>query len=336
MIKDFEIENYKCFQDFKVEGLSKINIITGKNNVGKTALLELIYLINSSDNLRMFISLLETLFRNRGLNRDEIDKYLQNININLKYNNINIKIKHKFIDELNDIEIQKIDRYREVEEFIILYKDSDKLEIFPFRPYTNRGISTGLFYRGEKKAIFIDSSKPNNSNLTKLYSNIQDLGIQHKFLEYLQILDKNIVGVEPQIRGERDAFLRINLENPKLSIISSELGEGTNRFIEILATILTKQNGTILIDEIENGIHHSKLKDIWKAIIEIAEKENIQLFVTTHDYETIEALNEASEELNYEKITLIELYKNEENKIIPIVMDYGNFSYGVEMGARIR
>jgi len=34
------IERYKCFTDFSSEGFKRVNLISGKNNVGKTALLE--------------------------------------------------------------------------------------------------------------------------------------------------------------------------------------------------------------------------------------------------------------------------------------------------------
>ena len=69
----------------------------------------------------------------------------------------------------------------------------------------------------------------------------------------------------------------------------------------------------MLIDEIENGIHHSKLKNIWKAIIEIVKEEKIQLFITTHDKESIEALKSASEEMRFEDISAIELYKDDDS-----------------------
>ena len=130
--------------------------------------------------------------------------------------------------------------------------------------------------------------------------------------------------------------MRVNLKHPKQSIISSELGEGTNRYIEILATLLTNSNGTVLIDEIENGIHYTKLREIWKAIIEIVRAENIQLFVTTHDRESIEALTEASEDMNFKKISSIKLEKDESGLIFPIVLNYDSFSATVDSGMDIR
>ena len=181
---------------------------------------------------------------------------------------------------------------------------------------------------------YINSSKPTNKRLIRLYSNIQTKGIQHKFLEYLRLLDDNIAWMEPQLITD-ELLLRVNLTNPEYSVISSELGEGINRYIEILASLLSNSGGVVFIDEIENGIHYSKLKDIWKAIIEIVKKENIQLFVTTHDKDTIEALNQASEEMKYEDITSIELFKKD-GVIHPIIRVYDSFNATVDSGMDVR
>ena len=43
-IKNIEIKNFKCFEDFKAEGFGRVNLIGGKNNVGKTAFMEACYL----------------------------------------------------------------------------------------------------------------------------------------------------------------------------------------------------------------------------------------------------------------------------------------------------
>jgi AAA15 family ATPase/GTPase len=39
-IKNIEIKNFKCFEDFKANGFGRVNLIGGKNNVGKTAFME--------------------------------------------------------------------------------------------------------------------------------------------------------------------------------------------------------------------------------------------------------------------------------------------------------
>lgn len=336
MLENIEIKDYKCFKDFKLDGLSSINIISGGNNVGKTALLEAILLIKSTQYIRTFIQTVKSIFENRDLSIEDVNTYLETINLSFKKNNISTNVEHKFIDDLNDIEIKEVDRYRNnSEEFLIMYVDGD-LQIIPFIRMKDNPFSLDASKRFQNNMIFINSSKPNNTKLTELYSNIQDLEIQEKFLNYLQIIDKNIIGIEPQLKERGKSFLRVSLQNPKQSLLSSELGEGTNRFIEILASLLKSSNSIVLIDEIENGIHYSKLKDIFKAIIEVVQKENIQLFVTTHDSETIEAFNKASREVEFESITSIKLFKNDNNTILPIIMNSDNLSFGIDIGEDFR
>jgi hypothetical protein len=48
----------------------------------------------------------------------------------------------------------------------------------------------------------------------------------------------------------------------------------------------------LLIDEIENGLHYSVLKKVWKAIAQYARKSNSQIVTTTHSWESIEAARE--------------------------------------------
>ena len=55
-IKNIEIKNFKCFKDFKAEGFGRVNLIGGKNNVGKTAFMEACYISNSKRNLYNIIS----------------------------------------------------------------------------------------------------------------------------------------------------------------------------------------------------------------------------------------------------------------------------------------
>src|SRR4051794_3252474 len=44
MLHSFHIKNYRGFKDFKIDPLDRVNLITGSNNVGKTSLLEALYL----------------------------------------------------------------------------------------------------------------------------------------------------------------------------------------------------------------------------------------------------------------------------------------------------
>ena len=327
MLKNIEIINYKCFKDFKLDGLSRINIISGKNNVGKTALLESLFIENGVMN-----STLSVIAKNRNIKDKYFQTYVKEMKYSIVSNDIEYNFEVKSKKDLNKKEIEEKDKLNgDYEEFQCLYYNNNLI----FTPLVKIKIIEDSEYK------YINSSKPSNEKLVQLYSKIQTLGLQHKFLTYLQLLDNNIKWLEPQLIND-ELVLRVNLANPEISLITSELGEGVNRYIEILSSMLSidiqnnKWGKSIFIDEIENGLHYSKLLDIAKAIIEIAQKEDIQVFITTHDKETIEAFAKASKEVGFKDISSIELYKNEENIIHPIVMNYDNLIYGIEMGEDFR
>ncbi|HLA44590.1 MAG TPA: AAA family ATPase, partial [Aggregatilineales bacterium] len=44
MYTSFRVQNFRCFADLQMNDLARINLIAGKNNTGKTSLLEAILL----------------------------------------------------------------------------------------------------------------------------------------------------------------------------------------------------------------------------------------------------------------------------------------------------
>ena len=64
------------------------------------------------------------------------------------------------------------------------------------------------------------------------------------------------------------------------------------RLASILVAIASSRKGVVLIDEFENGIHHSVLPKIWEAVAEFAERSDTQVFATTHSAECIRAAHE--------------------------------------------
>jgi len=326
MIKNFEIVKYKCFKNFKLEGLSRINIITGDNNVGKTALLEAVSLFNIDTSYSIVDGLpISRAISSRDMliSKDVFEYQLEKFSFIALSEDKKTSIEFKFPFQFSKAEKDEALKLNAMTAQIVVTKNDTILF----------GLPSVLDYDYTYEE-YIDSSKPTNYRLVQLYSGIQSKRIQHKFLEYLQLFDSNIVWIEPQLI-KKEVYLLINLKKPEISLLSSELGEGTNRFIEILATILTAKDKIVFIDEIENGIYYNKFKDIWKAIIEIAQQEGVQLFVTTHNEDTIEALKEASEEVGFEDIASIELYKKD-GVIHPIIRNYESFNASVDAGMDIR
>jgi AAA15 family ATPase/GTPase len=73
----------------------------------------------------------------------------------------------------------------------------------------------------------------------------------------------------------------------------SLMGEGMERYLSFVLAMLQAENGTVLIDEIENGFHHTILDKVWSNLAKLARKYNVQLIATTHSHECIKAAHES-------------------------------------------
>lgn len=66
MFRSFIVKNYRCFRELAVEPLERVNLILGKNNSGKTALLEAIHLHSYPQNCELPFVINER----RGMNKE--------------------------------------------------------------------------------------------------------------------------------------------------------------------------------------------------------------------------------------------------------------------------
>lgn len=72
-------------------------------------------------------------------------------------------------------------------------------------------------------------------------------------------------------------------------------GDGMNRLLIIMLSIMENPNSIFLVDEIENGFHYSMFPMIWECIAHAAQKSNCQVIATTHSYECVAAAVEGIE-----------------------------------------
>lgn len=69
----------------------------------------------------------------------------------------------------------------------------------------------------------------------------------------------------------------------------AQLGEGALRAFQ-LGVVLASGGGTVLIDEVDTGLHHSVLTSVWRMVLRAAVAQGTQVVVTTHSRDALEAL----------------------------------------------
>ena len=302
-VENLTFSNFKCFKNINVNNFKRINLISGKNNIGKTSLMEGIELfVSSSNSLDLSLNIYEMMKRRQSnLRRDryfELDFIFENSSkVELTINNKTIKIQYSetMQEEANDLSNDEI-LMTEYEPSLKLNINSEErnlsIERLIHRPHM---IRKERYDTIKSKINFITSTTTDERDIAILYGKLIDLN-KEKFLnDSLKLFDENLVSLK-QKATDRDIILKVALKDRELPVLLSSLGEGINRYIAILCAIWASKDGYLFIDEIENGIHFTNYTKLWNIIFQVSEIAKCQIFITTHSKECIEVFNEVNKD----------------------------------------
>jgi AAA15 family ATPase/GTPase len=294
-INNIEIINYKCFDDFKADGFKRVNLIGGKNNIGKTSFMEACLICSANSHSGIYHRLREIKTHRNLINnilagtqrQEDIQKLIvENQNLNIKCNNEDVYIK--FIDETYNLKVigkplKKID-------YSTLFNTLDQNIQYTFMSFTLSYISA-----------FSDFNEMYNMAISELKLN-NKLEMLNEYLNKMFDISKiDTINDEPYLMI--DSWIKL-----------SETGQGIKTFINIIFSMFILENRTLFIDEIENGIHYSLFDDFWEIILKLSKDRNIQIFATTHSKECIESYNRVSQKLNDADTVYFEMGKNKNTK----------------------
>ncbi len=303
MLRSLHIKNFRVFRDLKIEHLSRVNLIAGKNNTGKTALLEALYLLfcDSNDLPSFPYTFRNSLKKNLQFpdEKERRDMYVDFWDWLLYRGTTQQKTEITAADDHSNLYLVDADPFfkngsTSSISFRFLEKtnkqeNSDTTERGDVKITINGDISPRFFDNREWPQISVFSTQPtspfDNANV------FNQLVIKRRKPKLIELLTKVI---EPELKdlqyskivSEPLVYAELNL--PELISIT-QLGQGFTRVFRFFCEVLLAEAKIVLIDEIENGLHYSILEDVWQSIAEIAEKEDLQVFATTHSWECIEA-----------------------------------------------
>ena len=78
---------------------------------------------------------------------------------------------------------------------------------------------------------------------------------------------------------------RLNQDNTRVPLKS--LGDGAVRLFCVALALSRSENGFLVIDEAENGIHHTAHEDLWNMVMKAASESNVQVVATTNSFDCI-------------------------------------------------
>jgi AAA ATPase-like protein len=352
LLDSLEIQNFRGFRNLQIEKLGRVNLIVGKNNIGKSSLLEALELYARRgvpaliwQLLRARKELRETAFPRR---EDDIDDLLES----LKYlfygmeevagNSPSLRIgSMNVLEETVTIslgwfakDVEQHDglvKWRRLlpEEYLIADNPIPRLSVdwgkqnseYPLqRNYITRMIDAKV------QAINYSSIKAeglDDAQTLLLWDKVTLTDWEEEVINALRIIapgvkDLSFVGYSGALSNP---VPHIRIEKMDKPLPLGTLGNGIYRFLGIVLAMVNAKDGLLLIDEIENGIHYSVQHELWELIFRLARRLNVQVFATTHSWDCIEGLQQAAEKDKQGDGMLIRLSLKKDDEIKTTLFD---------------
>lgn len=303
-IEEINIETYRGIKDLKIQELGDFNIFVGGNNCGKTSLLEAIQILT---NPRDFVSIVRV---SRGRDRFRKNILVSSPSILESFLNIFDKNNERQVTSMSCIssgnkiefnlngevemlthnsleESNVVQMYKNFSGVLSVEKEGSDLpiqaDVVKLNKYSKFKEMTT--YRPEFEVHNLSSFDHIVDDSLRLI--IKDELFTKEVVELLRMIDPDINGLEIVPSGD-GRFVESICSNTIGTMPISTYGDGIKKIIAIANAIISARKGVLLIDDIETALHPSMKEKIYSFIISASKKNNVQVFVTTHDLESIE------------------------------------------------
>lgn len=330
MLSSLEIKNFRTFSHLVIERLGRVNLIVGKNNVGKTTLLEALRLYASLWAPQTIASILHE--------RNEVvaaGKQTTLLDLQCMFHGCvadegdEIRIR-ECVSSGNPVgfvatalpEVELDSEYQDIET-VLVPKVSFALEIrHDDRTYTfqaDRSLSYTVASGAPKPPAFdleppflrgIASSPSLEETISRWWDSCVLTSAEARVLGAVKIFAP-IKGasyvVDP--RTDRARFCKVSVAGMSRPRPLAALGDGTVRMFQLAVAMEyaairgrmvddpeTDSHNVfplLLIDEVETGIHHSLHADLWRFVFKAARLLDVQVFATTHSQDCLRGFAEA-------------------------------------------
>ena len=304
MIESIEINNFRGIHHGKIEGLSQVNLFFGKNNCGKSSLLEALFLVCGQSNplLPATINAMRTYTR---LTETDIRYFFYQMDAASQIQIATSGSQERHLSVTSFQEAAPVDASNSSTDIPRRYglrmqynnRDGEySSEVMYDLGKSNQmeqNVRVDARYAEQLKCEYLSPRYDSRASVEGLQNII--LNKDEEFLaEALRILEP---GARNPIFMENVMYVDAGLPQ---RIPINLMGDGIRKIVSFLTSIYKCRGGVVLIDELSNGFHYSVMKDMWKMVIRAALRNDVQIFATTHDNDSIKGFHQAATELKEE------------------------------------
>ena len=315
MLSSLKIENFRIFEKLIIPKLGRVNLITGKNNTGKSSLLEALRILSTKGRPAVLQSIADghdevgnpaagsserrfTVFQNffTGRRFPEVDD--QSIYVGDLDASSFVEISHSLfvseIEEVKDENTEEISRRRKriaipkggIEsssafEQMLSIRTPDgvqRFDILDSETYPRRVFWDRLASESDRFS-FIPTRFLSSETLASQWDAILFSAYADHVKEVLQIIDEDLedVGFVKKNNRNEERYALVKKRGSNEGIPLSSMGDGVLRILQLALGLFQAKGGLLLIDEFENGLHHTVQRQVWEKLFKLAQELDVQV-----------------------------------------------------------
>jgi predicted ATPase len=338
------IRGFRAFSDLSIPRLGRLNLIVGKNNTGKSSLLEALRLYASDGFPQVLWEILDArdeistdsdaaahgsepdempavwyLFHGYPVLSDRMAPIMVGP-VGKETDTVTFAIRWHIEEKAQDGSVHLVERAERLIEVgdaipaLTIESGQNRrvvrLERFARGARTRYGMRPEVAPEFRVPCVYVSSSGPDSMNrLGAMWDKVALTPKEEDVTDGLRIIVPDIERVAVLGREEyrRDRVIMAKTKRSARPMPLRNFGEGVNRVFAMLLALVTAKGGLLLIDEIENGIHYSVQQGVWSLLFRLARQLNVQVFASSHSWDCIETFQKAAAEDKQEEGVLVSL-----------------------------
>lgn len=345
MFSEIKIERFRGIRYGSIGGFKQINLFFGKNNSGKSTLLESIFLASGLSN--PLLPLHTNMMRGYGkTTRDDLKLHFYQLD---PTNPIHIQMVN---DEVRNLNISMYTQYQNT----ISLGTADVPNLLSNTGDGNYGLLFDFEINGNHFESQLNFDYTHNNEVTRKVSNKYTETLHCTYLNPKYDFQASMQGLHNILQNKDERFIIEGLQiiepsvrnfifadNEMLVDIGMErripvnmLGDGARKIVSLLTAVYNCKDGILLVDELSNGFHYSVMGSLWKVLIHACLKNNTQLFVTTHDVDSIRGLRTIALGKYDDKVATFKLLKTSNCELEALHYSLESLNYSLNQEIEVR
>lgn len=319
MFRELTIHSFRTFRLLHVGGLTRVNLFVGANNAGKTSLLDAVEILTSGDP--------SALWRSPARRAEELyqvapeDRFASGVELDVSHLFFGHELergaffsitglgkeKRHVECQVVDIEVSADEPQMQMQTGLPLVESARPLLALSFQ--SERPPSRGIIRLSPPGGVSADvrrrymASPPDSvppvsflrpeievGRLANLWDRLVLTPEEGTVVEALRIIEPRIERLAFLGEGRRARGIFVKLKDSEHRIPLGSMGDGLKRLLALALNLVPARGGCLLVDEIDTGLHYSVMGHMWRLVVEVAERLDVQVFATTHSLDCVRAL----------------------------------------------